>query len=111
METVKNQGRQDVKDKWQAIENKWVEIIKKQTGDKTVQWLKPQAHLSYQMPEKPFKICEEDFIKTIMDYLMFKEGIDVKEFNESLMRKVLYNSAIEKRNKDVFITLRGDENE
>ena len=28
-ETVKNQGRQDVKDKWQTIEDKWIDIIYK----------------------------------------------------------------------------------
>ncbi len=94
LETVKNQGRQDIKDKWQAIENQWVEIIKKQTGDKTIQWLKPNEHLSYQMPDVPFEIYEEDFTKTMMDYLMFKEGMDVKEFSEKLITKVMYNSIV-----------------
>ena len=60
LETVKNQGRQDVKDKWQSIEDRWVDIIYKQSGDDTIQWIKPTEHLSYQMPEKPFEIYEED---------------------------------------------------
>lgn len=111
LETVKNQGRQDIKDKWQAIENQWVEIIKKQTGDKTIQWLKPKEHLSYQMPEVPFAISEEDFTKTVMDYLMFKEGIDVKEFNETLLSRVLYNGEIKQDKDDVVIRLKGDKNE
>ena len=29
-----------------------------------------------------------------MDYLMFKQSIDVKEFSEKLTNKVLYNSAV-----------------
>lgn len=111
LETVKNQGRQDIKDKWQDIENLWIDIIHKQTGHETIQWVKPSEHLSYQMPEIPFEISEEDFIKTMMDYLMFKEGIDVKDFNDSLMKKVLYNSEVKQDKGDVVITLKGENNE
>ena len=46
------------------------------------------------MPEKPFEIYEEDFTKTMMDYLMFKQGIDVKEFSDSLIKRVMYSSQI-----------------
>ena len=94
LETVKNQGRQDIKDRWQEIEDRWVDIIHKQSGDNTIQWLKPSEHLSYQMPEKPLEIDEEDFTKTMMDYLMFKEGIDVKDFGDTLLRKIMYDSEI-----------------
>ena len=105
LETVKNQGRQDIRNRWQAIEDKWVEIIEKQSGDETIQWLKPSEHLSYQMPEKPFEIYEEDFVKTMMDYELFKQGIDVKDFNEQLLQHVLYRSAISTVEDRVTITL------
>ena len=111
LETVKNQGRQDIKDKWQDIEDLWIDIIHKQAGHDTIQWVKPNEHLSYQMPEVPFEISEEDFTKTIMDYLMFKEGIDVKEFNDALIKKVLYNSEVKQEKSDVVITLKGENNE
>lgn len=94
LETVKNQGRQDIKDRWQTIEDKWVELIRKQSGNETIQWIKPSEHLSYQKPEKSFEISEEDFTKTIMDYMMFKQGIDVKAFNEKLVNKIMYDSEI-----------------
>ena len=110
LETVKNQGRQDIKDKWQAIENRWVDIIKKQAGDKSVQWLKPKEHLSYQMPEKPFEIYEEDFSKTMMDYLMFQEEIDVKEFSEKLVSKVMYNSLVTKTDEGSIVIKMEDMN-
>ena len=110
LETVKNQGRQDIKDKWQAIENRWVEIIKKQAGDKTIQWLKPKEHLSYQLPEKPFEIYEEDFSKAMMDYLMFKEEIDVKEFSEKLVSKVMYNSLVTKTDEGSIVIKMEDVN-
>ena len=109
LETVKNQGRQDIKDRWQSIEDRWVDIIRKQSGDDTVQWIKPSKNLSYQMPEKPFEIFEEDFTKTMMDYLMFKQGIDVKEFSESLVKKVMYDSEISSKEIDITIVLKGKE--
>ena len=107
LETVKNQGRQDIRDKWQAIEDEWIDLIRKQSGQDTIQWIKPSEHLSYQMPEKAFEIFEEDFIKTMMDYLMFKQGIDVKEFSDTLVKKVMYDSEISSKECDVTITLKG----
>lgn len=111
LETVKNQGRQDVKDRWTDIENEWVDIIEKQTGHDTIQWIKPTEHLSYQMPEKPFEIYEEDFYKAIMDYELFKRGIDVMELSDNLMKKALYSSDISKADGGVKIILKdGSEN-
>ena len=96
LETVKNQGRQDIKNRWQEKENYWIHAIETGVEDRynTRQVIHPSEHLSYQMPETPFEIFEEDFIKTMMDYEMFKRGIDVKEFNEKLLNKVLYSSTI-----------------
>lgn len=111
LETVKNQGRQDIKDKWQSIEDRWVDIIRKQSGDDTIQWIKPSENLSYQMPEKPFEIYEEDFTKTMMDYLMFKNGIDIKEFNEKLLQKALYSSEIYSKDNGITIFIKGEKNE
>ncbi len=107
LETVKNQGRQDIKDRWQSIEDRWVDIIRKQSGDDTVQWIKPTKNLSYQMPEKPFEIFEEDFTKTMMDYLIFKQGIDAKDLNEKLLRSVLYNSNITNDGCNTTIVIKG----
>jgi len=61
------------------------------------------------MPEKEFEIYEEDFTKTMMDYLMFKEGIDVKEFSEKLIKKVLYNSKILTKDDTILISLESNE--
>lgn len=112
LETVKNKGRHDIKDRWQEIEDKFVEVVHKQSGDSTIQWINPKNHLSYQMPEKEFKIYEEDFSKTMMDYLMYEKGIDVKEFSDNLLSKVMYSSDIKMNdNNDVTITIKdGDSN-
>jgi len=108
LETVKNQGRQDIKDKWQDIENNWVEIIRKQSGDDTIKWIKPSEHLSYQTPEKEFEISERDFKKTVLDYLMFHEDIDAKNFSTVLTEKVLYNSEITINTDNILISIKDD---
>ena len=92
--TVKNKGRHDVHGKWPAIEEYWVDVVGRQSGDVTCQWVKPDEHLSYQAPAKPFEICEEDFRKAAMDYLMFQEGIDVKDFGERLLTAAMYSSRV-----------------
>lgn len=89
-ETVKNQGRQDTKGKWQSIENKWVQIIKEQNGDDSIQWIDPYItdtygrkelnSIMYQMPISEFQIDEKDFKKTILDYVLFESQIDEKDF-------------------------------
>ncbi len=109
LETVKNQGRQDVKNRWPEKEDYWIRAIQNGVDDKynTRQIIHPNEHLSYQMPEKPFEIYEEDFIKTMMDYVLFKQGIDAKEFGERLLQKVLYSSQISQNDNDTIIKLEG----
>ncbi|MBQ7765782.1 MAG: N-6 DNA methylase [Lachnospiraceae bacterium] len=96
LETVKNQGRQDIKNRWNGIEDYWIQAIHDGMDSKynTRQIINPAEHLSYQKPEKPFEIFEEDFIKTVMDYEMYKNGIDVKAFQSNLLSKVLYSSEV-----------------
>lgn len=105
LETVKNKGRQDIKNKWDDLEYYWIKAIQDDNDDRfnSRQLINPKDHLSYQMPEKPFEIFEEDFVKTMMDYEMFKRGIDVKEFNNELVQKVLYSSDVTQNDKGFFI--------
>lgn len=104
--TVKNKGRHDVYDKWFDIENYWVNVVEKQSGDDTCQWVKSTEHLSYQVPQKPFEIFEEDFKKTVMEYLMFEQGLDIKEFGEKLLGRTLYSSEVTTDKDTVLITLK-----
>ena len=109
LETVKNKGRQDIKNRWPEKEDYWIKAIRN-GEEKTKQIIHPaKDRLSYQLPEKPFEIREEDFIKTLMDYEMFKCGLDVKDFNERIMQRVLYASEIETKNDGtVSISVRKD---
>ena len=76
------------------IEDRWVDIIKKQSGDESIKWINPDMYLSYQKDAKPFEVCEEDYIKTMVDYLMYKEEIDVKELKEKISERIIYFSSI-----------------
>ena len=113
LETVKNEGRQDIKHKWKAIEDYWIDSIGKLRDPKhnTTQWINPSEHLSYQMPEKPFEISEKDFKKTAMDYICFKNGIDTKEFGEKLLNAALYGSEVTSDNTGVNIKIGGGSND
>lgn len=109
LERVKNQGRQDIKNRWHAIEDKWVEIIKKQSGDSSIKWIKPSVCLSYQKDEEPFAVYEEDFIRQMTDYLLFKDEVNVKEFSDNLVNQVIYTSSVssDEETKKVSITVDG----
>ena len=109
LETVKNKGRQDIKNKWGDIEDYWIEAIRDSNDWKynTRQIINPSEHQSYQMPEKPFEICEEDFIKTMMDYEIYKRGIDIKDFNDRLIEKILYNSEASESDDGICILVKG----
>ncbi len=113
LETVKNKGRHDVRHRWPAIERYWVDSIKKLRDDKhgTAQWIKPSEHLSYQMPEKPFEVFKEDFRKTAMDYLMFQQGIDAKEFGDKLLTAAMYSSKISRSDESVSISIKAGDND
>nr|DAZ47513.1 MAG TPA: N-6 DNA Methylase [Caudoviricetes sp.] len=110
LETVKNQGRQDTKNRWQEKEDYWIEAIRDGADPlyDTRQIIDPLKHLSYQMPTAPFEIFEEDFVKTMMDYEMFQRGIDSKEFCEKLLKKVLYSSLIEDTGQHINISINKD---
>jgi len=113
LETVKNKGRHDIKNKWQGIEDYWIDNIDKHRdyAYNTVQWLKPSEHLSYQMPEKPFEISEEDFLKTSIDYICFQQRIDIKVFGEKILNSTLYNSEISSNDDNINIKIGRDKND
>lgn len=108
LETVKNKGRQDVKNRWQEHEDYWIKAIQNNDDWKynTRQIITPsKTCLSYQMPEKPVEVFEEDFMKTLMDYEMYKRGIEVRTFNESVMQRVLYASSVMHKGSSVTISM------
>ena len=106
LETVKNQGRQDINDKWQEIEDYYVDCINKQSGDDSIQWIKPSEHLSYQTKQKPFEIFDEDFNKTVFDYILFENQIESKEFTDNILKKILFSSEVRQKDSNVNVKLK-----
>lgn len=80
-ETVKNQGRQDIYNKWKEIEDYWVSVINRQSGDSSIQWLNPKDQLAYRLPEQPLHISETDFKKNIVDFILFESQTDSKDYH------------------------------
>lgn len=113
LETVKNKGRQDVKNRWQMIEDYWIKAIHDGNDIKynTRQIINPKVHLSYQMPEKPTELYEEDFVKAMMDYELYHRGIEVKDFKEDVMKKILYSSDIHEEEFGTLLYVKDDSNE
>ena len=107
--TVKNQGRQDLKNRWQEKEDYWVKAIHEgedpRYGTKKV-IVPAKDRLSYPVEQKPFEIYEEDFIKTLMDYELFTRGIDAKAFGENITQKVLYSSSVADGGDSVTISIK-----
>lgn len=91
---IKNQGRQDVRNKWKDIENYWVDIIFKQTGDNTIQWININDGLHYKMPKKPFEVNEADFKRTILNNVLFKMKINEQDFKEYVIENTLFGNSI-----------------
>ena len=96
LETIKNQGRQDINDKWAGIESYWIDVIYKQSGDKTIQWLDPNKSISYKLPETPFQISEQDFKKTVLDFILFERQINEQEFKKAVLDDALYKGGKKK---------------
>ncbi|MEI6629015.1 MAG: SAM-dependent DNA methyltransferase, partial [Alphaproteobacteria bacterium] len=61
--TVKNKGRHDVYDKWEKIKKYWMEVVSKQSGDESCQWINPTKNLSYQLPEKSSRFLTKIFVR------------------------------------------------
>jgi type I restriction-modification system DNA methylase subunit len=104
LETVKNQGRQDIKNKWEDIEKHWVDVIYKQSGDNSIQWLNPSQNLSYKTSEKKTELTEQNFKKTVLNYLFFKTNKNQDDFKNDILDFVLFDNSnrIDKKLIDII---------
>ena len=93
---MKNKGRHDVYKRWPELEDYWVDALERHDESRfnTGQWHSTDECLSWQAPEKPFEITEEDFARVALDYLMFQRGIDGANVRESIGNLATYTSKI-----------------
>jgi type I restriction enzyme M protein len=103
--TVKNQGRHDVRGKWPALEDYWVDAIERNDDDEyaTGQWVDPAEHLSWQADLKPFTLTHDDLAQAAMEYAVFRRGISARVLRERLGQTALYSAEV--REGDSTITL------
>ncbi|MFJ2980732.1 class I SAM-dependent DNA methyltransferase [Curtobacterium sp. NPDC087082] len=103
--TVKNQGRHDIRNKWPAIEDYWIDAVERNDDSQygTGQWLDPAQNLSWQAPSKPFTLTHEDLARAAMEYALFRRGIDARALRERLGQAALYSADVQK--SDTTITL------
>ena len=106
--TVKNKGRHDVHKKWPDLEDYWVDAIERHDESRfgTGQWHSTDDCLSWQAPEKPFEITEEDFARAALDYLMFQRGIDAAAVRESIGNLATYSSRISDAGDTIHMEVR-----
>lgn len=108
LETVKNKGRQDIRNRWEEIEDYWIKAI--HDGNdylyNTRQIINPAEHLSYQMPEQVIEILEKDFTKTVLDYTLYERGADLKTYKEQIIESVFYDSKINSRKDNISIVVK-----
>jgi len=102
LETIKNQGRQDIRGRWESIEQQWVDIVRKQMGSDTIQWIKPDEHLSYQEEIVVPMPTRADFMKRTLAYALFKQDIEEAPFFENVSENRLYGSPLKERYKKIL---------
>lgn len=110
LETVKNKGRHDIRGRWPEIEEKWLEILRKRTGDDTIQWNKPviSSCLSYQEPKQEFTVAEADFAKAALDYWAFSQDSDMKELRNGVADTVFYAGEVSAEEDAITISIARD---
>ncbi|CAH0158981.1 Restriction enzyme BgcI subunit alpha [Arthrobacter sp. Bi83] len=103
--TVKNKGRHDVRRKWPALEDYWIDAIDRSDDSHygTGQWVDPAEKLSWQAPAKPFVLAEEDLARTSMDYAMFRRGVDARALRESIGRVALYSAHVRETDETIVL--------
>ncbi|MDR2267414.1 MAG: SAM-dependent DNA methyltransferase, partial [Christensenellaceae bacterium] len=70
-------------------------VIYKLSGDESIQWIDPvKDKLAYNMPESPFEICNTDFKKVALEYLLYQNKMNEKDFKNTILEYVLFESAI-----------------
>ncbi len=77
---------------FKGVKDRPDDVIYKQSGDDTIQWLDPNVSLSYKVVEKPFDIKEQDFKKNVLDYIFFKSSINPSELKNKVLEYVLYDN-------------------
>lgn len=88
---TKNKGRCDENDTWKDIEAKYLDIVLKHKFDDSIKykWIPSTGSLSYK-EDTPFELTEYDFVKSLMDYALYANGIDSNMGAGHALTKLMY---------------------
>lgn len=101
LDTIKNQGRQDVYGNWQEIENYWIKVINRELENETVQYIDPKEHLSYQMDNK-IVISRSLFNATLIEYNLYHHKIDFPSFCDNLSKSLIYQTDLPSEHRNIY---------
>lgn len=91
LERVKNEGRHDLFDRWDAIEDYWVDVLDHYRDEKyhTEQWIHPDDELCYQTELEIEPLAMSDFYTAAQNYIYYSQGIDEETFKNRLITAIL----------------------
>lgn len=101
LDTIKNQGRQDVYGNWQEIEDYWIKVINREIDDETVLYLDPREHLSYQI-ENDLPISRSLFNATLIEYILYHCNVDFQTFSDNLSKSLIYQTDFPTEHRHIY---------
>ena len=83
LETIKNQGRQDIKNLWPNIEKYWVDVV---IGKQVTTLFSGliQRKLALSLKKSSFKLSKHDFSKTVLNYILLKMELTLMKLKIAL---------------------------
>ena len=101
LDTVKNQGRQDVYGKWEAIEDYWIKVVNHEIDDPSIIFIDPKQNLSY-VEKREFIIRRSLFNTIMIERNFYHDKIDFSNFCESFSQAILYQADFPMDQKNYF---------
>ena len=101
LDTIKNQGRQDVFGNWKEKENYWVKVFNSEKPDPTFRLIDPKRHLSYPLTST-VPIARSLFNSTLVEYKFFKNRVNYEQFCENISKTVTIQTDFPAEYKDLY---------
>ncbi len=101
LNTIKNQGRQDVFGRWKSIEDYWIKVINHEINDATVKYIDPKDSLSY-TEQKDIRIYRSIFNTVLIELQFYRNMIDFTTFCENFTKAMIYQADFPEEHSGYF---------
>lgn len=91
LNTIKNQGRQDIYGKWKSIEDYWIKVIRREINDPSVQYIDIKENISY-VVNKEIRVYQSIFNAVMIELQFYRQGIDFALFCENFHKAMIYQT-------------------